>query len=250
MKRIARSATFAVVILLLAACQKPADQAATARTLAAAPTEPARPAASPAGPDRGVTPIVSLDTIGVTKEFIERTLGKSTYETPDEANYKVGGCDVRVEFDQDKAVRLVNIDLKPGCAFDAAGLTGSNSPLPVKGPMTFAAFEKAFGQVRYLAPCLHLCGNAYDPYVDAVILGSHANGVVDISAHADFVDDTIIHASNAWKEKLVSLLGEDYVDNTRYNCEREHDDIARAAFAEVPIGSLQFGRDIGSTDCT
>lgn len=244
-------------LLLVAACRPSTEPGATAAPPASiAPTTTSAPAAAQAPPapvaatPSGISPIVAPDTIGVTKAFLERSLGPSRYETPDRATYRAGGCDITVDFDGKGAVREVGIDLEPGCAFDAAALTGADRPVPVQGPMTFADFEARFGPAHYLAPCLRLCGNAYDPYVDAVVPGTRVNGVVDIAAHAVFVADAVIEASMAWQEKLTARAGEAYVMDTRFNCEREHDDIPREAFARAPVERLRFGRGLGSTDCT
>lgn len=191
---------------------------------------------------------MALDSIGATKEFLERSLGQSTYETPDEARYEVEGCEVSLSM-ADRAVTAVTVELAPTCQFDVAGLIGSESPVVVRGALTFARFEQLFGQAGYTSPCLSLCGNAYDPYVDAVVPGSRANGVVDIAANALFVSDEVLDAASVWREQLTAKAGEEYVTGTRFNCERTHNDIARSAFAAAQVDRIQFGRSLGTDDC-
>lgn len=258
-RRAMTAATLVAFFLLLAACQKAqetpaaadapaAATAAEAAAAAAAPSEAAPTAVEPAEGE-GISKLVALSTIGATKEFAERTLGESTYETPQDAQYMAGGCDVTLNFADDKSISKVSIALKKGCRFDAAQLAGLETPLLVDGPITFAQFEKLFGDAHYTSPCLRHCGNAYDPYVDAVIGGTRANGVIDVAAHAVFVSDSVLEASNAWEEKLMAKTGEEYVDSTKFNCESAHDDIPRAAFAASNVEAIEFGRELGSSDC-
>jgi len=245
----ALAATFTT---LLPGCQQqptPPAPAAAIQTASPAPpsTTDAQPAAE-APAKRKIDSIVQLESIGATKEFLERTLGLSTYETPDEATYKLDGCQVQLRV-RDRAVEQVTIQLEPGCTFDAGGLTGQESTL-VSGPITFSEFEELFGAAHYTAPCLRLCGNAYDPFVDAVVYGSRVNGVIDVSATAIFVEPAVIDASDVWENELVKLESEEWVGNTRFNCERQHNGVAQKAFSKVKVEHISFGRDLGTADCT
>jgi len=244
-----------VTAALLGACQNPGEAPSSqgAEAMSADPpsstsTAQAVGATEAATTAPGITPIVALDSIGATKEFLERTLGESTYETPDEARYTVDGCDVSVGF-HDRAVSMISIDLQEGCRFDVSGLTGTQSDVVVDGPLTFGEFEQLFGEADYRAPCLASCGNAYDPYVDAVVGGSRANGVIDVSAHSVFVNDSVIQAANEWRDELTAERGEDYVFETQFNCTREHNAVARRIFARIEVHSLQFGRELGTYEC-
>lgn len=258
MTRTARWTALAALVLL-AGCQKttPQDATAAAPAATAAATAPAdakedlfigvTPAAGEA--PASITPIVRFQSIDATKEFLERTLGQSKYETPDSAQYELAGCNVNVGFADNKAVTSISIDLKPGCSFDASELARSDQPVIVNGPMAFARFEELFGSARYTSPCLTMCGNAFDPYVAAVVPGYSANGGVDVSAQSLFIEDAAGEAMNAWREQLKAKLGEDYVIETKFNCEDTHNDIPRAAFAQVPVETLQFGRDLADGNC-
>lgn len=194
-----------------------------------------------------ISPVVRLSSIGATKALLERTLGPSVYETPDEARYTVRQCEVTLGLDDRAAVTRVSIRLKPGCAFDASGISASEQPVRIDGLLTFAAFERLFGPARYTSPCLRDCGNAYDPSVDAVLAGSRANGFIDVSANAFFSAGPVLDASNAWEQQLIARVGEAYVDDTRFNCDPTHEAIPRATLSEVEVEELQFGRDLDSS---
>lgn len=255
MIRTTRFAAIAIAAITLAACQQQAPATVTEPAAApavqsdATPAPASAPTVEAAAEGQGISRIVAIESIGATKEFLERTLGQSTYETPQEARYTASGCDVSVSFGEDKAVSQISIALKPGCRFDASKLANLDAPLVIDGPLTFAQFEKLFGQAHYTSPCLTLCGNAYDPYVDAVVGGVRANGMIDVSAHAIFVEDPVLEAVGQWRDKLQTTKGEDYVMNTKFNCERDQDAIPSAAFANVQVEAFQFGREIGSSDC-
>ena len=254
MKRFTQLAIAAAAIALMAGCQQadPSDTAAAApaqaesNPQAAAAQRAAEPVQQATAPN--LSAIIRVDTIGATKAFVERTLGQSTYETEQEANYQIDGCAVSLSL-AGNSVNAVSIALAPGCRFDMSGLVGSEQPVPVEGPITFARFETLFGQARYTAPCLTLCGNAYDPYLDAVVGGSHANGFVDIAAHVLFVEDGALDAAAAWREQLTAVAGEDFVTSTGFNCDPRHDGIARQAFSTANVEMLRFGRELGTWDC-
>ncbi|WP_036142022.1 hypothetical protein [Lysobacter sp. HA18] len=248
----------AALSLCAAGCQNDAAPAGTATAparaeQAKAPTPAAVPAPSndaPAGAgQRNIDRIIARDSIGTTKEFLERSLGQSTYETPDSAEYTVDGCDVTLTI-KNRAVESISVRLKPACHFDARDLLATSDPVQIAGGMTFAQLDKLFAELHYVSPCLTLCGNAYDPYVDAVIVGYPANGYIDVSGHATFLGD-VLDAATVWEDELAKVEDETYIENTKFNCDKTHNDIPRAAFAKVAVESLQFGHltDPGTTAC-
>lgn len=237
---------------VVAGCQRSANaptagatDGAPAGQLRATAKDPAGPVTAPA---HDISPVVRLSSIGATKAFLERVIGQSAYETPDEARYTVGECDVTLGLDERAAVTSVSVRLKPGCAFDASGIAPSERPVRISGALTFAAFERLFGPARYSSPCLRDCGNAYDPFVDATLAGSRANGFIDVSASAIFAAGPVLDAANVWEEQLIARAGEAYVDATRFNCDPTYEAIPRAAFRAVEVESIAFWRDLGS-DC-
>lgn len=250
MLRIAQVTMAVCTGLLLAGCQKP--PAPEAGTVAAAEGPAAAESAEEKTQDNtragGISRLLQANSIGATKAFVERTLGQSTYETEHEASYRVDGCEVTLGLDGN-SVGSVSIALAPGCRFDVAGLVDSPQPVVIDGTISFAQFEAVFGQARYTSPCLMLCGNAYDPYLDAVVQGSRADGFIDIAAHVLFVDDAVLDATTRWQEQLTAMAGEDYVMSTKFNCDASHDSIARAAFATVPVEKITFGSGLGTWDC-
>ena len=236
--------------LLLTACQQP-----DANNAGAAPVEET-PAQAPDTDQQGqensgssgLSRVLQANAIGATKAFLERSLGLSTYETEYEASYLVDGCNVTLGLNGN-SVDSVSIALAPGCRFDMAALAGSPQPLVIDGVIRFSQFEAFFGQARYTSPCLAMCGNAYDPYVDAVVQGARVDDFIDIAAQVLFVGDAAVEAASVWRDQLTATAGEEYVLTTQFNCDARHNEIPRAAFADVTVETIQFGRDLGTRDC-
>lgn len=227
-------------MMLMAACNHP-----QATSAAATPSEPSQ--ATQVSSPR-LAQLLRLQSIGATKEFLERTTGPSTSETETGAQYTVDGCQVTLAL-AGKTVTSIDITLAKGCRFDLAGILGRPTPMPVNGSLTFAQFEKTAGEAQYHSPCIEMCGNAFDPYVDAVIPGFHANGFNDVVARATFVGDDAIDASARWAQRLDAVAGKDFVTEAKFNCNASHDDIPRQLFASVGVQDIAFGSVEDDASC-
>ena len=227
------------ILMLMAACNHPQSAEATAR-LQASQSAPA--------PSSKLSQLLRLQSIGTTKEFLERTIGPSTSETEGDAHSKVDGCPVTLALNG-KTVTSVDVTLAKGCHPDLAGLLGQQAPMPVGDSLTFAQFEKEAGEAQYHSPCIEMCGNAFDPYADAIISGSHANGFNDVIARATFVQDDAVNASEQWAERLKAAAGEDFVTDAKFNCDSSHDDIPRKLFAGVKVQEIIFGAVAADSNC-
>jgi hypothetical protein len=248
MKLLTRLALFSTVLATAACSQSPGSQ----ETAIPPPSSQAATAlqanqSSNQSPSR-LAQVVRLQSIGTTKEFLERTVGASVAETESEAQYDVDGCHVTVELDG-RTVKSLAIKLDKGCRFDLAGVTGQTAPIPVDDSLVFATFEKLAGGAQYHSPCIEMCGNAFDPYVDALVPGFHANGFVDVVARATFVADDATSASMAWADQLKAAAGEDFVMNAQFNCDASHDDIPRNLFANVKVQEIIFGSGLDESRC-
>lgn len=227
------------VLMLMAACNHPQSAEATA---------PPQASHSAPAPSSKLSQLLRLQSIGTTKEFLERTIGPSTSETEADAQYTVEGCPVTLALNG-KTVTSVDVTLAKGCHPDLAGILGQQAPMPVGDSLTFAQFEKAGGEAQYHSPCIEMCGNAFDPYVDAIISGSHANGFNDVIARATFVPDDAINASEQWAEQLKAAAGEDFVTDAKFNCDSSHNGIPRKLFAGVKVQDILFGTVAPDSSC-
>lgn len=230
-------------MLLLAACNRSPDTAAKTSDNTSGST----PTASKQSSSR-LSSLLRLESIGSTKEFLERSAGQSIAETEDKSKYMVDGCPVAFTLNG-KTVTSIDVTLAKGCHFDMAGILGQPSPVPVDDSFTFAQFEKMAGEAQYHSPCIDMCGNAFDPYVDAIVPGFHANGFNDVVARAVFVEDDAVDASLHWSEQLKAVAGEDFVVDAKFNCDASHDDIPRRLFAKVKVQEIIFGTPASDQNC-
>lgn len=232
-------------MVLMAACNQ--SQSATEATPAPSATSSVAAPTATAPPSR-LSQLLRLQSIGTTKEFLERTIGPSTAETEADAQYTVDGCPVKLALNG-KTVTSIDVTLAKGCHFDMAGILGEPTPVLVNDSLTFAQFEKAAGEAQYHSPCIEMCGNAFDPYVDAIVPGFHANGFNDVVAKATFVQDDAVNASTLWAEQLKATAGEDYVTDVKFNCDSSHDNVPRQLFAEVKVQEIIFGSVAADSTC-
>lgn len=234
-------------IVLMAACNRSPDKSATPTAPPKAPATSAASAQTAQSSSR-LSQLLRLQSIGATKEFLERTIGPSVAETENGAQYTIDGCPVTLTLDG-KTVTSIDVTLANGCRIDLSGILGQPSPVPVDDSLTFAQFEKVAGDAQYHSPCIEMCGNAFDPYVDALIPGFHANGFNDVVAHAAFVQDDAVNASLRWADELKKVTGDDFVTEAKFNCDSSHDDIPRRLFADVKVQEIIFGSLQADSDC-
>ena len=250
MKQWTRAASILAVMSMAACTHSPGSQVAVAPPSSGQANVPSQsnPPPSVKGASSKLASILKLESIGMTKEFLERTIGPPTAETEASAQYTVDGCHVTVGFDG-RTVKSIGIVVAKGCHFDLARVIAQPKPRPVDASLTFAQFEKAVGEVQYHSPCIDSCGNAFDSYVDVVVPGFHANGFNDVVARAVFVQDDAIDAEISWAEQLTAAAGEDYVMTTKFNCDSSLDEIPKRLFANVKVQEIIFGADVDDSRC-
>jgi hypothetical protein len=187
---------------------------------------------------RRIERIASLGNIGRRIDIFERVAGPPSDATARSAMYEVDGCPVSVDI-VDGAVGGISISLTPTCKVDLKGVFDVSFVATHK--LTYAEFEGVAGAADYTAPCLSSCGNAYDPFVQAVVTGPHANGYNDVVATTWIVDEPAIAAFNTWRNELVARTNEAYVFETKFNCDRSHNAVGRRVFANIAVEAIYFG---------
>jgi hypothetical protein len=130
------------------------------------------------------------------------------------------------------------------CNFNVRPFLGSGPDMFVGGTM-FGRMETELGQGRFLADCLYLCGNAYDPSVYERFQGSHALDFIEIDVGAALVSNNAIDASETWR-KSMNLERPDYISDRKFNCEDKYDDVARRAFSDIRITHISLGHNLVS----
>jgi hypothetical protein len=238
------------LVVSVAGCgrETPSTSAEVAPPAPAAPA-PAAVDAPVADPATAATPsigrIVDGSLVGTKLSFFERFAGQPTYATVDKSDYRIAGCDVSALTDGE-TVHAIRIASSADCT---AVLPGFSASLALNGEPTFADFERAFADAAYKAPCTgRYCGNAFEPYFDAVVPGPHANNFVDYVASAYFIADAS-DAGRVWEAHMQAEAGDAFLEDQRFNCDRRFDAAARAAFAAIKVDSVTFGPDIDTLKC-
>lgn len=187
--------------------------------------------------------------IGAEVPWFEAVVGPAFRVEDTRRTYRIPGCEFAVTAEGGK-ISGFEIPVTPECAFDLARFMPNADGLPALGDLTFETFDAAVaGQVRYQADCLKLCGNAYDPSVYAAWEGARADNMMTVTLGKRLIDDVSIDAADAW-EKAMAGEGDDYVVDTRFNCDGKYDEAARAALKAVKPDRIFIGAATATTGAT
>lgn len=240
--------------LLLSACfqdEPPTPPAAEPATAPAAVAPVAAPAAAPSV----MAELFSHDVLGMNLAYVEKLAGPAIRSQMHYHHFKVEGCEFVLKTDdKDKAVVDMEIEITPTCNLPLEPLLGSFADdTPRLHDLNFTNLQETLGGAFY-ADCLTMCGNAYDPSVYMHAEGPRALNFVEFQLRVKLVDDAAIEASNLWEEAMKAGESEDYVIDTRFNCEPyKYREVAAKAFAKVKPHSLRFGSGLAAdsyeTDC-
>jgi hypothetical protein len=182
------------------------------------------------------------DMLGAQVAYLEHIVGPAWKVVQGTRIYKVDGCVVYVGVASGE-IRNLHMEISQQCQFDLS-VFSNNYKFPRLLGMTFGAFEQPYVSGRFQASCLYLCGNAADPIVRDFYEGPHAENFIQIAPEVVLVGDAAITASMAWSDAMKKVMGENYVINTRFNCDGRFDALAHKLFANVPITGITVGYDI------
>lgn len=157
--------------------------------------------------------------------------------------YTVSGCPLEVEVKDDapKTIVALSMQVSPKCqTAQLSDILGAKK-LPPLSTLTFGQLDALLGPARYMADCLTLCGNAYNPAV-AARWGSFTAEVV-------LVDGPAIDASMRWGKAITDTYGEDYVVDQKFNCTKEFDMLAAQEFKNVKITKLTLRKPSPLREC-
>lgn len=157
--------------------------------------------------------------------------------------YTVNGCPLEVEVKDDasKTIVALSIEVSPKCQTAQLSDVLGAKKLPPLSTLTFGQLDALLGPARYMADCLTLCGNAYNPAV-AARWGS-------FSAEVLLVDGPAIDASMNWERAINSKYSEDYVVDNLFNCTKEFDEVAAREFKNVKVTKLTLRNPSIAREC-
>lgn len=190
--------------------------------------------------------LFTLDVLGMNLAYVEKLAGPAMRSHMHQHTFRAEGCEFTLTTDAyDKAVQDMEVQITPSCNLPLEPLLGSFAgPAQRLQDLNFGTLQHALGGMFY-ADCLTLCGNAYDPSVYMHTEGPRALGFVEFQLSAQLVDDATLQAAHHWAQSMQAGDSEDYVIDTRFNCEpQKYNEVASKAFALVRPHRLRFGHDL------
>ena len=181
-------------------------------------------------------PIIA-DMLGVQVAFLESKVGPARTVDGDQRNYQLGTCEVRV-WAQQGAVTGYAVALQPDCSTQALPALKAYG-LPQKLDLTFGEFADARQNAEFKSECLASCGNAFDPWVYLESSGPRVSP--GIRAGSPQVTDAVIDAADRIETQIRAAKDEDYLFETRFNCDGEFNQIAVRELRNVRVEDIEVG---------
>jgi hypothetical protein len=155
-------------------------------------------------------------------------------------DYRIEGCKLLV-YAKGSEVVGYTLSLSPKCNFNLGNFLGSGYS-STNGLTVGGFINGGLGQgMRVQSGCIYMCGNAADPAVDFTYEGPHALGFISIVLSITLAGGPSLDAVDLWEKAMRSREREDYILNTRFNCDRKYDAIAIRAFSNVPVDQITVG---------
>jgi hypothetical protein len=195
----------------------------------------------------GAEDLMNSDTLGSQVAYVEKTIGPAWKIEGNDRLYKIGPCVVTLTTNKGKII-AVGMDVNAKCNPNLGDFAG-NSNSPKAYPQTFGSEYASGGIIEYGADCLEMCGNAYDPKLYMIMRGYHANNFIDIFFEALQVNTLTITAAQKWAETLKGQHNEDYVSDTKFNCDTSKDEAATKILAAAQITHVTIGHNLDPTGC-
>lgn len=196
----------------------------------------------------GVADVFNGDMLGTNLRYFESIAGIARTSFGNQHTYRVEGCEITATVSGD-AVSALRLELSPKCKADIVSFLGEAFSPPASQPLTFGSFQSAAGDLSFYADCLTMCGNAYDPSVYAHWEGPHAVGYREVLLEAKQVGDQAVDAASRWAQDMSEAKGEDWVIDTKFNCERGFDTQAQQLFNAVEVTAITIGSGLQKPGC-
>ncbi len=195
-----------------------------------------------------VAEVFNGEMLGTNQRYFESIAGIPRESFGDEHKFRVQGCNITATITED-TVSALRLELTPQCQADLTQFVGDYAPAPGQ-PLTFGAFEQASGGgLSYHADCLSGCGNSYDPSVYGHWEGPRAVDFMEVLLEAVQVEDAAIEAADIWRNQMIKTMGEDWVMDGQFNCNRQFDPVARQALNAVQVTAVTVGQQLRVPGC-
>lgn len=195
-----------------------------------------------------VKDVFNGEMLGTNQRYFESIAGIPRQSYGNSHIFRVQGCDITATINNG-AISALNMELGGKCQVNLSTFIGDYAP-PAGQALTPGNFEKSSGGgLSYLADCLYLCGNAADPSVYAYWEGPRAAGFMEVMLEVVLVDDEALNAASIWQDHMTKAAGEDFVMDTRFNCDRRFDTVAHQAFKDVRVTAVTIGHGLSTPGC-
>lgn len=198
----------------------------------------------------GLSDVFNARMLGKQLRYFESVAGITQEIREQEHYFEVAGCEVVATVAHGQIVGLSQT-VSPKCPANLTSFLGESFAPDPRKPLTFGRFvEAASPGLEFHADCLSGCGNSYDPSVQAYWEGPHALNFIQVQLDVVLVDEPALTAASQWREGMTRQKGEDYVMDTRFNCDRSFDDMAMTTFRDVPVTRVSIGHSLlDSSQC-
>ncbi|WP_027926715.1 hypothetical protein [Pseudomonas sp. URMO17WK12:I12] len=186
--------------------------------------------------------------LGTNLRHFESVAGVARESLGDHHSYEIQGCQITATAGGGTISEL-RMELSPTCQADLKSFIGESFAPAANKPLTFGNFQQAAGDLNFYADCLTMCGNAADPSVFAKWDGPRAVDFRQVLLEVVLVSDQALKASNQWQASMTKVKGEDFVTDTRFNCERDFDAQAQQSFSAVQVTAITIGTELPTPGC-
>ncbi len=182
--------------------------------------------------------LFSFEMIGADIAYFESIAGiaRSTDTDFKTKHYLVEDCAIEMGYAGHR-VDTLTVSLSDKCQFMPQDLSHYQNNISTD-KLVFGLT----GPVSYYADCLWMCGNAYDPAVYELFIGSRAEGHREVLLSSAI---TSYEATEKWREGMVSQEGEDWVLDGLYNCDpHKYHDLAAKSLKGEKVDRITIGFDL------
>lgn len=191
-----------------------------------------------------VQEVFNADMLGTNQRYFESIAGIPRESDGNDHVFRVKNCRITATIKSDKVTAL-HMDLVNGCEADLRSFIGEDAPKPGQ-KITPSLFGS---DLKYSAECLSMCGNAYDPSAYALWTAPRSGGGLEVLLGFVLAGSEALDAAEVWTKKMKKEAGEDYVMNTKFNCDARFNSVAEAAFKNVAATSVTIGYGLPTQPC-
>ncbi|QMV73237.1 hypothetical protein HS961_10580 [Comamonas piscis] len=195
--------------------------------------------------------LASREAIGLNLQYVERIAGPAKRIDGKQQQFDLQGCEFLLTTDDAKqSIVGVQLALSSACTVNVGPPISADKPIK-PSELTFGMAEQYFRPGNYLADCLSMCGNAYDPSIYWTAEGSRAEGFMSVTLSVPIVEDAVIEAASRWRDAMEKSESEDWVvSELGFNCApQKYRHVAVQEFSGMHPAVLSFGQGLEAPVC-